>query len=463
MLRDTTPTTQKTHPAYAHQSAHPLRRRHPAGASSSAEPTEDLSARMESMGSPLLGLADRAPLLTPESEAADDPGQASRPSRMKRWASSVGKFFTPPVLGAPAAAAAMPSPTASPDHGHSRPADPRHQHFHELIDSIGKAPDGHRFAIANAMADRLRRAGLQLPTRQNPTGMTIQLLQSPQWFDALGDQRLNISDLLGALKHSEQTDPALQPELRRRLMTAFELTVHRLAETHKGISALRASCAVAMRPLPDQVTRTLGTAVRMAAFRTGIAELVHRPESRTATPGQLATRLFECLRDSRNIVGEQGLELMGQITPAIEALIHEDAAARQMAGPLREAAHRLEAYLYVSTASDMPSPTERQPGSGGIESMSPQHARGFVLDRLMISALDPGAVDAQLQRGEVRGWMHSAVADFPERQNSARAALQVLRQTLRTLRASGLIDDQQTAALMQQAKAHLRSASVPTT
>lgn len=378
----------------------------------------------------------------------DKPAPASRTSRLQQWTGDIAHFFRPPANAAKA---------AQPAGVHQwRPEDPAFQHFHELIDGIGRAPDGDRAAIARALDARLRESGLDLPARQHSPAMTTGILLSPGWRSALGDGGLCISDLLGALGRCDEVDPGLRRELSRRLTTAFEITVNRLADIHPGIGALQKSRPAALRPLPDIQTRPPEPGPRMRAFIANVTRLVHNHETSVSTPGQLAARLLDCLRHPGNIPPNEEAALIGQIAPALEAIIHADPTARRLASRLREAAHRLESYLKVSACIDMAEPQKAAQGGSGLNAIAPRQARGFLLNRLLSSSLDPAMLSAHLRGGALREWLHPVVVDHPERQGDGSAAMAVLRHTLRPMLETGLIDEGQRSALMRQMKAHLQ-------
>ncbi|MCZ2495258.1 hypothetical protein GN316_00670 [Xylophilus sp. Kf1] len=396
---------------------------------------------------------------------------ATPPSRLRRLASHIGHFFRPPAAGgdrltsedAGTIHATHPAHTThATAHRQTRPTDPAFQRFHELIDGIGNAPEGGRPAIASAITARLRRAGFEVPPARHTAGVAIRMLLSPHGLDMLGDQGLHMGDLLLALRRADEVEAAQRPELQRRLMGAFEATVNRLAQTHVGLRALRDSCDTPLRPLADTQARPSDPGPRIAAFSTSAARLLHRLPDANATPGQLATCLFHCLRQETNLSHEEVDALIGQVVPAVEALIHAEPAARKVAAALRVAAQRLENYLQIAACRDIADPDPTVAGAFGIDAMSPRRARGFLFNRLLLCALDPALLDARLDTGAVRDWMHPSALGRAQTQQTVDRAMAVLRTMLEPMLATGLIDERQQRALLRQAWAHLRASVVTT-
>jgi len=382
----------------------------------------------------------------PKDGLADKAGVAPE-SRLKAWATQFGGFFgTPPDRSAD---------TSAPASTRWRPVDPAFQLFHELVDGVGHAAEGDRPAIATAIATRLRRAGLMLPAARHSPAVTVNALLSPGWMDVLDRGRLDLADLLGALRRSEDVEPGLRRELGQRLMVAFETMVNHVAETHAGIDALRRSCTGALRPLAHGQPRPSDPGARMRAFSADTLRLVRNPENTNAAPGQLASRLFDCLKQGRDLAPGEHAALAGQIAPAIESVIHADLVARAMAGTLRQAAHRLESYLQVSACMDLADPDSRQEGATGLGAMPKKDLRTHLLAGLLKSSLDAEVLDDMLEWKALGRWVHPTVMALAQGHPDGRIALEVLRQTLRPLLDTGLIDTSQRHQLMQQLEDHL--------
>ena len=436
----------------------------PERAGSATDTAETSSATGHPVPGPLVGLPDREPVPPQAAPANAAATKSTKPLPTGRLAEKYSRFFSP---AAPADTALTTNQTeVVPAAALWRPIPPERQRFHELIDSIGKTRDGDRETIAAAIASRLVHAGVELPPRQHLPGTSLQILQGPHWSDALANGHLNIADTLAALRLCDEVDPVLRPELRRHLISAIETLVGDLAATHPGVRALGKSCAPAMRPMvPPPMVKAADPTPRMQAFHRDLPGLVHRvgaPDKPLPRVGLLATQLLECLRKTSNIEPSEEVELIGQVPAAVEALIQADATALRIAGPLREAARRIDAYLSVSACEDLVEPRKMQEGPGGA-GLTEHKARRMLLNNLVANSLDPERLSYDLRSGDLHAWLHSTVVNFPERPGKSEQVLRVLRLALPAMLKNGLIDAWQSESLLSQTEAHFQAAGVPTT
>ena len=346
-----------------------------------------------------------------------------------------------------------------------RPAALAFQWFPELIDGIGRidshSPQGTgAAAIADAMQLRLCRAGLVLQAPLHAIGTSTRVLLGPDWAAATTDGRLNISDLLAVLRRSDQVDAASRNELRRRLQEGFDVVIRRLAVTHPGVSRLQHSGEPALRPVLPAVWAgdapdLRATHRRMQVFSKRAERMLATSNIHEVSTGALAQGWVHCLRRQRHDPDGAEAALAGQVLPAVRAITAARHLEPGLVARLHEAAARVDGYLAVRGALDMPK-TETCVIRAEIDPMSHAKARDRLFGPLMHAALDPEELDARLQQpdaGALLGFMVPAMATDTE---TAGKILQLLRQTLRPMHDAGLITEAQRRLVMHRIGTALR-------
>ena len=411
-------------------------------------------------------------------------------SLLRRFADAVGEIFHPHGtrcagqrtdarsfnLPGRAGRSSLPIPFHEPDPSddslpamaNRRPAALAFQWFPELIDGIdgidridGLSPHGPgAAAIADAISLRLCRAELVLPAPLHAIGTSTRVLLGPDWAGAVAAGRLNISDLLAVLRRSDQVENASKSELRRRLRDCFEVVVRRLATSHPGVSRLQHSGEPALRPvLPalwaGDAPDLRATHRRMQVFSQRAERMLATSNIHEVSTGALAQGWVHCLRRQRHDPDGAEAALAGQVLPAVRAITAARHLEPALVARMHEAAARVDSYLAVRGALDMPK-TETCVIRAEIDPMSHARARDRLFGPLMHAALDPEELDARLQQpdvGALLGFMVPAMATDTE---TAGKILQLLRQTLRPMHDAGLVTQAQRRLVMHRIGMSLR-------
>jgi hypothetical protein len=347
-----------------------------------------------------------------------------------------------------------------------RPAALAFQWFHELMDNIRRieerpphGPDPVA-SLADALTLRLFRAGLVLPAPRHAIGTSTRVLLGPDWAEAVVAGRLNLADLLAVLRRSGQVDARSKTELRRRLADCFELVIHRLAETHVGVQRLRHEGEPALRPvLPamwvGDAPDLRATQRRMQVFNKRAERMLATSNAHEVSTGALAQGWVHCLRPQRHHPDGAEAALAGQVLPAVMALVAARNIEPGFAARLQEAAARVDCYLAVRGALDMPK-TETCVIREEIDPMTHAQARDRLFGPLMHAALDPEELDARLQEPDIGALLGFMVPAMATDEASGATILNLLRLTLRPMVDSGLVTEAQRRRITQRLDTALR-------